>query len=113
MIQERGFTMVEVLVALSVTTAVLLIISNFMMSSLQTSTQETAAANIQHDIQLTLDSVADDVRLSANADLNNRVADTNSPGGSGNNYGWTSNANTIVLATAATNTDNNVLFDQK
>jgi prepilin-type N-terminal cleavage/methylation domain-containing protein len=108
---ERGFTMVEVLVALTVTTAILLVISNFMMSSLQTSTKETATANIQHEIQLTLDSVADDVRLSANADLHNRNPDTYSPGGTSNEYGWSSNATTLVLATAATNASNTILFE--
>ncbi|MDB5170293.1 MAG: hypothetical protein JWN82_689 [Candidatus Saccharibacteria bacterium] len=107
---QAGFTMVEVLVAVSVTTLVLIVITNFMMRSIQTSTLETARATILREVQQTLDIVATDVRLSANADLNNRNTDDNSPGGSGNQFGWTSNASTLVLATAATTSGHVIIF---
>lgn len=107
---QAGFTAVEVLVAVSVTTLVVIVISNFMMRSIQTSTQETAQANILREIQLTLDAVATDVRLSGNADQNNRNADANSPGGSGNQFGWTSSTSTLVLATAAKTTGGAIIF---
>lgn len=105
-----GFTMVEVLVTVSVTTAVLLVIGTFMTHSLQTTTLETANAAILHEVQLTLDTVANDVRLSANADQNNRNPDANSPGGSSNQFGWTSDVSTLVLATAATTSSHTIIF---
>jgi type II secretory pathway component PulJ len=107
---QTGFTMVEVLIAVSVTTLLLIVIGDFMMRSLQTSSRETAQANILREIQLTLDFVATDVRLSANADQNNRNPDVNSPGGSGNQFGWTSSNSTLVLATAATKSDGTIIF---
>lgn len=105
-----GFTMVEVLVTVSVTTTVLLVIGTFMTHSLQTTTLETANATILHEVQLTLDAVANDVRLSANADQNNRNPDANSPGGSANQFGWASDTSTLVLATAATTSSHNIIF---
>lgn len=109
-LSETGFTMVEVLVAVTVTTVMMLVIANYMMRNLQTSTLETSRAAIQRELQLTLDSVADDVRLSANADQNNRNPDANSPGGAGNQYGWTSSSSVLVLATAATTTSKTIIF---
>lgn len=107
---QAGFTMVEVLVAVSVTTIIVLVITDFMMRNIQTSTLETSKAAILREVQLSLDEVNADIRLSANADLVNRNADNNSPGGTANVYGWTSNASTLVLATAATNTSGAIIF---
>lgn len=108
--RQTGFTVVEVLITVSVTTVVLLVIGGFMMRSIQTTSLETANATILREVQLTLDAVATDVRLSANADLNNRNPDANSPGGSGNQFGWTSDASTLVLATAATTSGRAIIF---
>lgn len=107
---QAGYTIVEVLVALSVSTIMIIVVTNFMMRSIQNSTLETAKAAIQHEIQLTLDSVANDVRMSANADQNNRNPDPNGPGGPSNQYGWTSNSSTLVLATAAVDTNGTMIF---
>ncbi len=108
--QQAGFTMVEVLVAVTVTTVMVLVITNFMLRNIQSSTLETSRATILREVEQTLDIVSTDVRISANADANNRNPDPNSPGGSGNQYGWTSNASTLVLATAATRSDGTVIF---
>ncbi len=107
---QAGFTMVEMLIALSVTTIVVVVIMSFMMKNIQTSTQETTQATILREVQQTLDFVNSDIRISANADLNNRNADANSPGGVSNPFGWTSNSNTLVLATAATTTNGTIIF---
>lgn len=107
---QDGFTMVELLVAISVTTVMMIVLGSYMMRNIQTSSLETAQAAIQHEIQVTLDKVATDVRLSANADDDNRNPDTNGPGGPGNQYGWTSTSSVLVLATAATNTSNAIIF---
>jgi type II secretory pathway component PulJ len=102
--------MVEALISVTVSTLMIIVIANFLLRNLQTSTLETVRANIQREVQQTLDIVATDVRLSANADLNNRNPDANSPGGAGNQYGWTSNTSTLVLATAATTATNAIIF---
>jgi hypothetical protein len=60
------------------------------------------------ETELSLDLMSQDVRLSANADENNRWPDSNAPGG--NQYGWQSTASTLVLATAAQDNSRNVIF---
>jgi prepilin-type N-terminal cleavage/methylation domain-containing protein len=107
---QAGFTMVEVLVAVSVTTIMMLVITNYMMRNIQTSTMETVRATILREVQSTLDFVAADTRLSANADANNRNADVNSPSGATNPYSWASSASTLVLATAATTANHDIIF---
>jgi prepilin-type N-terminal cleavage/methylation domain-containing protein len=107
---SKGFTIVELMVAISVTTIMMVVTSVYLMRGLQNSTLQTARGNIQREIQFTLDAVASDVRLSANADLNNRNPDANGPGGPTNQYGWSSSASTLVLATAATTSADAIIF---
>jgi type II secretory pathway pseudopilin PulG len=105
----KGFTIVEVLVVLVVTTAMVLVITNYMLSNTQQSILASNRDTTLKEIEQSLDLAANDVRLSANADQNNRWLDANSPGGS-NQFGWQSNASTLVLATAAQDTNGNIIF---
>jgi type II secretory pathway pseudopilin PulG len=107
---ERGFTLVEAIVALTVTVLVVFIITNFALNNLYASTQANARATILQETQQSLDLAANDIRLSANADQNNRWVDANSPGGSSNQFGWQSSGSTLVLATAAQDASGNILF---
>src|SRR5690606_28274830 len=43
----------------------------------------------------------------------NRVEDTNSPGGPGELFGWQSDSDTLVLATAAEDSNGNILFQDE
>lgn len=107
---EAGFTIVEALIAVVVTTIMIIVVTDFLMHNLQTSTMEAKQAVILNEVQLTLDNVSNDIRLSANADQNNRIPDQNSPGGSSNPLGWTSDGGTLVLATAATTASHQMIF---
>lgn len=107
---QSGFTLVETLVSLLVTTFISLVIGNFMVQNIQESSLATARETILQDTQLSLDLAANDVRLSANADDNNRWADLNAPGGSLQPYSWASDASTLVLATGAQNTSGVIQF---
>lgn len=109
-LQEKGFSIVELLVVISVTTILIIIISTFLINNLQQSTLATAKGNMLHEAQHSLDLVANDIRLSANADTNNRWPDTNSPGGPANPFGWQSNNSTLVLATAAEDNSGAIIF---
>jgi hypothetical protein len=51
--------------------------------------------------------MTNDVRLSANADENNRWPDDYAPN---NSFGWSSDENTLVLASVAEDADNTILF---
>lgn len=108
--RQAGFTITEVLVAVTVTTAMILVVSNYMMRNIQTSSQQTQRALLLSEVQIALDNIGSSIRLSANADGENRNPDSNSPGGSADVYGWSSDASTVVLATAATTSNGTVIF---
>lgn len=108
--RSKGFTLVEALVAIVVSTIMILLISNYMLNQTENGTLEASQANVLRETEASLDLVNQDIRLSANADQNNRYADPNSPGGAGNQYGWTSNGSTLILATAAQDNSGNIIF---
>lgn len=107
---NAGFTIVEGLVVLVVTTIMVLVITNFMLQNILQTALATTRDTIIKEVEQSLDLAAKDVRLSANADEDNRWPDANSPGGAGNQYGWQSNNSTLVLATAAEDTSANIIF---
>lgn len=109
-LNSYGMSTVELLVVLVVTTMLVIVITTFLMNSLQQSTQAAAKANILRETEQSLDLAANDIRLSANADANNRWADANSPSGGSNQYSWQSNSSNLVLATAAENSSGSVIF---
>jgi type II secretory pathway pseudopilin PulG len=106
-LNNNGFTLVETVVAVTVVGIVLGVIAIFSVSSLQQSSVETARANLLGESQIAMDRVINDIRLSAGADLNNRWPDENNTGG---DFAWQSNTNTLVLATAVLDTDNEIVF---
>ena len=109
-LDARGLTIVELLVVISVTTILIVVVTGFMMVNLRESTLATARGNMLRETQQSLDLAANDIRLSANADANNRWADVNSPSGASNQFSWQSNSTNLVLAAAAEKSDGTVIF---
>jgi len=109
-LDARGLTVVELLVVISVTTILIIVVTGFMLTNLQESTLATARGNMLRETQQSLDLAANDIRLSANADTNNRWADVNSPSGGSNQFSWQSNSSTLVLAAGAEKSDGTVIF---
>jgi hypothetical protein len=81
-----------------------------MLGGIQQTATTSNRDTLIKETEQSLDLAANDVRLSANADSNNRWPDPNSPGGSGNPYGWQSNGSTLILAEAASNSSGNIIF---
>jgi type II secretory pathway pseudopilin PulG len=109
-LNNEGFTLVEALVVLVVMTAMVLVITNFMLGNTEQSVLASNRDTILKETEQSLDLAANDIRLSANADLNNRWPDPNSPSGTANEFSWQSNGTTLVLATAAQDKSGNILF---
>lgn len=108
---QDGFTLVEMLVATAVTSLMIVLIMTFLVNTLATNATDTARADLLREAQLALDAMNKDIRLSANADSINRWEDSNSPNAEATNgFGWSSDSDTLVLATAATDTNKSVLF---
>lgn len=107
---DTGFTLVEALISMLVTTAVVLILTNYMLVNVQQSALASNRDTLAKETEQSLDLAAQDIRLSANADQNNRWPDANGPAGSGNQFSWQSDNSTLVLATAAKDQGGGIIF---
>lgn len=106
-LQESGYTLVEVTIALVVTGVLIFSILNFTTNTLVQYSETEARSSLLSEAQTALDIANNDIRLSASADQNNRWEDDNAPG---DVYGWESDGNTLVLATAAEDGNGEILF---
>ena len=104
---QQGFTVVELAISISVTGILLALIFGFMTSSLQQYSNDTNRANLLNSAQAGFERITNDIRLSANADTNNRWPDTYAPV---DTFGWSTDADTLVLATATEDTSGNIIF---
>jgi prepilin-type N-terminal cleavage/methylation domain-containing protein len=106
---QSGFTVVELIIAITVSAILSLAILGFFIDEIGITSKADAKAQLLQEAQTGLDTVNKDIRLSSNADLNNRWPDNYAPT-AGNQYSWTSNSTTIILATAAQDTSGNIIF---
>lgn len=106
---SKGFTTVELTIAIGVITVLSITVLVFFASNLRQYAIANERADLLNEAQITLESINEDIRLSAVADENNRWEDENAPE-AGNMFSWQSNADTLILATAAMDDDGNILF---
>lgn len=110
-LDERGFTIIEMLTASLVASIILIGMMTFMVNSMVNNSVTSARADLLREAQMALDVIVKDIRLSASVDVNNRISDDNSPDAvSTGGLGWESDLNTLVLATAAEDTLGNIIF---
>ncbi len=107
---SKGFTLVETIIALSVTSLLIFIIINFMTNSIVQYSIVEARSQLLGEAQAALDLIGNDVRLSGNADANNRWDDAHAPDAPANLLSWVSDDDTLVLATAVEDTAGNIIF---
>lgn len=107
-LNQHGFTLPELVITMIVMSILALLLANFIITWLQTQTLAQKRTDLLTTAETSLDTVSDDIRLSGSADLNNRWPDANGP--SGNQFGWTSGSSILVLAKAAVDSSNNILF---
>lgn len=109
-LNAKGFTLVEVIASTAITGILLIVVMNFTSSSMVSISVESARADLLREAQMGLDSINRDIRLSATAEVNNRWQDQNAPYAPSDLLSWTSDDDTLILATAALNDDEEVLF---
>lgn len=112
--KQQGYTIVELLVAITISSMLLVGIMTFLVNSIAGNAVREARADLLREAQLALDVMVKDIRLSANVDENNRWEDENSPNAEAmNGLGWTSDGDTLVLATAVESTDGGIIFQDE
>lgn len=107
---NHGFTLVETAISITLSGLLIAIIIAFMLNGLTRYGIANARSELLNDAQSALDVTTTDIRLSANADANNRWDDTNSPGAPSDTLSWESSSSILVLATAAQDTSGNIIF---
>lgn len=104
---QEGFTLTELAITIVVLGILLTVVFGFMTSSLLQYSQNTNRANLLNSAQTGFERVTNDIRLSANADNVNQWSDAHGPSGA---FSWTSDSDTLVLATAAQDSNDNIIF---
>lgn len=107
---QAGFTLVEILVATAIAGIIIVLVMDFTADFIKNSAVQEARDSLLSDAEDGLTRINQEIRLSGNADNINRWPDANSPGGALNLYGWQGNGSTLILATAAEDSDHNILF---
>lgn len=105
---QAGFTLVELLVVMIVSSILSLTMANFIETWLQQESLSSARTNLLTNAETALDKINNDIELSGSVDADNRWPDANGP--SGNQYGWSSGSQVLVLAKAAVDSSNNIIF---
>lgn len=108
---QRGFTLVELMVATAITGILIIVIMSFISDSLVQSDMASKRADMLQDAHFALDAATNDIRLSSHALAENRWPDEHAPGAPGDEMSWQSNAGTVILDTAALDDDRNVIFE--
>lgn len=108
---ENGFTLIETVIALTVTSLLMFIIIDFMTNSIVQYTDTEVRSQILNEAQASLDVISNDIRLSGNTDANNRWPDDNAPQAPADTFSWESNSSTFVLASAVEDTNGNIIFE--
>lgn len=108
---QSGLTIVELSIALTITAMLAIIIVGFSIDKLEQSTIQSTQYSLLTNAETGLDTIANDIRIANAADDNNRYQDPNSPGAPSNELSWASNSNTVVLAVAAHDSSNNILWE--
>lgn len=107
---QAGFSLVELMIAIGVITVLSFTVLFFFINMLRESARISARADLLQEAQITLEKIGNDIRLSANADENNRWPDDYAPV-AGQPLSWESDSDTLILATAVQNASNEILFE--
>lgn len=103
----QGVSMVELILTISIVSIMSIVVMNFMVNWLQQNAISETRSALLADAQNAIDQMGDAIRLSSAADQNNRWPDENAPG---NQFGWESDADTLVLASAVENQAGEIVF---
>jgi Tfp pilus assembly protein PilW len=108
--KERGFTLVELVITVGTTALLIGVIVTFMTNSIAQYAKTESRASLLNEAQIGLDVIGSDIRLSGNADTNNRITDDNAPGAPDDLLSWESDQDTLILATAVEDSSGSIIF---
>lgn len=110
---QRGYTLVEMLVAISLSTLLMLALGGFATNSVVSTNQDYNKTLVLANSKEAVGIVARQVRLAKSVLANNTIADANAPGAPSNQFSWASTAgsgNPLVLAVPSRASDGSVIW---
>lgn len=108
---QRGFSLVELVVSVTVIATLTILTMTFLTDKFVENLKDNARADLELQLQLTLNLMSFDLKHSASVDTINRWADTHAPGSPSNNFSWQSDADTLVLARPAQKSNSDILYE--
>lgn len=105
---EKGYTVAELLIAISVSVVAVIVLSNIVVAMYRQLQISRVNAELNNESQQLLRSVVEDTRLAGGLLSNNAIEDPNAPSG-----GWTTNdpSNILIIASPAVDSSSNVIYD--
>lgn len=111
-INQGGFSLLELLVAISVTTILLMIASNFVITGTLSANVEYNRTVVQSNTKSAVENVARTIRSAKSVEATNSQPDPNPPV-TANPYSWSATAGnnaTLILAVPARDASNNLMY---
>lgn len=106
---SAGLTTIELTIAISVVSTLSVVVFLFFATNMRQFAITDARSDLLNEARVTLDAINEDIRMSAIADENNRWEDENAPDPD-DMFSWASDSDTLILATAAQDSEGNILF---
>ncbi len=110
---QSGFTLVELMTSITIIGILSGIVVAFGVNGLANYNFSYNRGVLLDQAYLGLRGVGEVIQQSASADDHNRIEDTNGPGAPANLFGWTSDDDTLILASAAEDNSGNILFQDE
>jgi prepilin-type N-terminal cleavage/methylation domain-containing protein len=113
-VNQRGYTLIEMLVAISISTLLILLVGYFATNSIVSTNQDYNKTLVLTNAKEAVGIVARQVRLARSVLSSNGVPDDNAPGAPGNKFSWSGAASasnaTLVLAVPSLDSSGNIMF---
>ncbi len=110
---ERGYTLLELLIAISISSMLLLAIDKFVVNSIQSENQSYNKTLVLADAKTAVGVVANEVMQAVSVESANTQPDANAPGAPSNLYSWSGAAGdgaNLILAVPSHDSNGNVIY---
>jgi prepilin-type N-terminal cleavage/methylation domain-containing protein len=102
--RQRGYSLVELVVAMGIMSILLLALNTFIFNSTQNIANEDTKTALSDNTRTAIEGIAREIRTAKSVESSNSQPDSNSPSAPGNLYSWAASAGsnaTLVLAVPA------------
>lgn len=107
---ESGFTLLELIVAAAMIGLLAILMSQFYANQLISYNRNFIQTSLQSNTNQAVQTVIKDIKNAQSVETSNKWPDANSPGGSGNQYSWSSSGSVLVLSVPVQDSSGNLIY---